>query len=86
MVSDWDTGAAVPHFGLEDTGALADFLEGRFPRPAVEQMELLIGDRRMALDAQAAQILIRTIWSLVGDGRAAAPPVAIELRIPRSTT
>ncbi len=30
LVTDQDHGLDVPHFGLEDTGALADFLERRF--------------------------------------------------------
>lgn len=86
MVSDWDTGAAVPHFGPEDTGSLADFLERRFPRPTSPQpVELLVGGRRVPLDPQTATILVRTIWSLVGDGRAAAPTAPVELRIPGPT-
>ncbi|MBI4537659.1 MAG: molybdopterin-guanine dinucleotide biosynthesis protein B [candidate division NC10 bacterium] len=86
VVSDWETGAAVPHFGLEAAGALADFLEGRFLRPAGRaRVELLIGDQRAPLDPQTASILVRVIWSLVGDARTAAPTVPVELRIPGPT-
>jgi len=86
VVSDWETGAAVPHFGLEDTAALADFLESRLLRPAVaERLELLVGGRRVSLDAETARILVRAIWSLVGDHRTAEPTVPVELRIPGPT-
>ncbi len=87
VVADWETGAAVPHFGLEDTGSLADFLESRFLRTATaEGLELLVGGQRVSLDPQTARILVRTIWSLVGDHRALEPTVPVELRIPGPTT
>ncbi len=87
VVADWETGAAVPHFGLEETVGLADFLESRLLRPATaEPLELLVGGQRVSLDSQTARIVVRTIWSLVGDHHAAEPTVPVELRIPGPTT
>lgn len=83
VVSDRDTGAAVPHFGLEDTPALADFLETRFLRPsAADPLDLLIGGRRIPLDPGTAEILVRVVWSLVGDHPTPTPTGTVELRIP----
>ena len=83
VVSDWDTGASVPHFGLEDVAPLADFIEqGYLETTARPGMEILVGGRRHTLDPQAEAIFVRVVRSLLGDCRdlSAGPP--IELRIP----
>jgi len=82
VVSDWETGASVPHFGLEAVAALADFLAARFLRPApADPLELLIDGRRVPLEAGTAEVLRRVVWSLVGDTRTPVPPGTVELRI-----
>ncbi len=83
VVADWDTGASVPHFGLEAVPVLADFIEGQYLKAAEPvAAEVLVGDRRLNLDAQAQEILARVIRSLVGDGRdlSDGPPIEIRLR------
>jgi molybdopterin-guanine dinucleotide biosynthesis protein B len=87
VVSDWDTGAAVPHFGLEDIGPLADFIEhGYLHRTDRPGLEVLVGGHRADLDAQTEAVLVRVIRSLLADCRdlSAGPP--IELRIPGQTS
>jgi hypothetical protein len=83
VVADWETGSPVPHFGLEDVGPLADFIEREWltgqDRPGVD---LLVGGRRVALDAQAEAVLARVVRSLVGDCRDLSGGPTIELRIP----
>ncbi len=86
VVSDWDTGAPVPHFGLEDVARLADFIEHGYLRTADRPaLEILVGGRRRRLDPRAEAIFVRVIRSLLGDGQdlSAGPP--IELRIPGQT-
>jgi len=83
VVSDWNSGAPVPHFGLEDVASLTDFIEREYlqqaGRPA---LEALVGGRRVALDPQAEAALVGAIRSLLGDrGDPSAGP-SIELRIP----
>lgn len=77
VVADWDTGASVPHFGLEETAKLADFLEVRFVRQVVApRAELLVGGERVALDPDTEARLIRLVEEAVhGAGR------SIELRL-----
>lgn len=83
VVSDWDTGAPVPHFGLEDIPPLADFIEQRYLQPPERpELEVLIDGRRHTLDPRVEAVFVRVVRSLLGEGRdpAAGPP--IELRIP----
>ncbi len=83
VVADWDTGAPVPHFGLEAAPALAEFIERQYLKAAEPpRVEVLVGDRRVALDTQAQGILARVIRSLVGDCRdlTDGPPIEIRLR------
>ncbi|MCK7528891.1 MAG: NTP transferase domain-containing protein [Ignavibacteriales bacterium] len=48
MVSDWDTGAPVPHFGLEDVVRLADFIERHYLQPPDRPaLEILVGGHRV---------------------------------------
>lgn len=83
VVSDWDTGASVPHFGLEDVAPLADFIEqGYLETTARPGLEILVGGRRHTLDPQAEAIFVRVIRSLLGDCRDLSAGPAIELRIP----
>jgi molybdopterin-guanine dinucleotide biosynthesis protein B len=83
VVSDWITGAAVPHFGLEDTAPLADFIDERYPpgtgRPG---MEVLVGGRRVALDAQAEAALVRAVRGVVTPEHDPTGRLPVELRIP----
>jgi molybdopterin-guanine dinucleotide biosynthesis protein B len=83
VVSDWATGAAVPHLGLEDTAALADFIDERYPpgsgRPSVE---VLVGGRRVALDAQAETALARAVRGIVALEHDPTGRLPVELRIP----
>lgn len=83
VVSDWDTGAPVPHFGLEDVATLADFIEqGYLQESGRPGLEILVAGRRHTLDPQAEAVFVRVVRSLLGDCRdlSAGPP--IELRIP----
>jgi hypothetical protein len=83
VAADWDTGAPVPHFGLEEIAALADFVEREYPAPgAGPAPELLVGGRRVALNVEAAQALARAVHDLVGDSLDLSDGPAIELRIP----
>jgi molybdopterin-guanine dinucleotide biosynthesis adapter protein len=81
VVADWDTGAPVPHFGLEQIGPLADFVEQAILRTPRTEVELLVGGRRVALDPQADILLARVVRGLVGDCRDLTQGPAIELRI-----
>jgi hypothetical protein len=84
VAADWDTGAAVPHFGLEDVGPLVDFIERGYLQDAGRPgLEILVGGRRLVLDAQAEATLVRTVRRLVGDAGNLAEGPPIELRIPR---
>ena len=83
VAADWATGAPVPHFGLDSAGPLADFIEAEFLRGEDRQgLDLLVGGRRVALDAQAEVVLARVVRSLVGDCRDLTGGPTIELRIP----
>ena len=83
VVADWATGAPVPHFALDAVAPLADFIEREIlTGEAVQGVDLLVGGRRVALDAQAAVVLARVVRSLVGDCRDLAGGPPIELRIP----
>lgn len=83
VVSDWVTGAAVPHFGLEDTAPLVEFIERRFPpgtgRPGVE---ILVGGRRVALDAQAEAALVRAVRGVLAPEHDPSGELPVELRLP----
>jgi len=85
VVTDRPLEVPVPRFGLEDVAGLADFVEREFLRAsAPPQVEVLVGTRRLALDAEGQEILARVVRSLVGDplGPREGPP--IEIRIPGS--
>jgi molybdopterin-guanine dinucleotide biosynthesis protein B len=83
VVADWDTGAAAPHFGLEDVVPLADFIEQEYLRAAGRgAVEILVGGRRRALDADAEAALIRAVRSLVGAPQDSSGAPSIELRFP----
>jgi molybdopterin-guanine dinucleotide biosynthesis protein B len=82
VVADWETGAPVPHFGLEQVGPLADFLEREvIQRTPRTEVDLLVGGRRVVLDRQAEVLLARLVRSLVGDCRDLSQGPSIELRI-----
>ncbi len=81
VVADWETGAPVPHFGLEQVGPLADFLEAAMARVPSNEVELLVGGRRVALDREADVLLARVVRSLVGNCRDLTQGPPIELRI-----
>ncbi len=86
VVADWDTGASVPHFGPEAVPALADFIERQYLKTAEPAaVEVLVGNRRLNLDAQAQEILARLIRSLLGDGRNLSDGPPIEIRLRRRT-
>jgi len=56
---------------LDDVAALADFIEREFLQPsAASRVEVLVGSRRLALDAEGQEILARVVRSLVGIPRA----------------
>jgi len=83
VVSDRQIDVAVPRFGLEEVSPLAEFIEAEFLascRPST--VEVLIGDRRAALDEESQQILARVVRSLVGDRRelGSGPPIEIRIR------
>ena len=83
VASDWDTGAAVPHFGLEDVSPLADFIEREhLQRSGGPTLEALVGGRRVALDPRVEAELVRAIRGLLGEGRDPSGLPPIELRIP----
>lgn len=83
VAADWDTGAPVPHFGLEEIALLADFIEREYPAPSAgPTLELLVGGRRVGLNAEAAQALARAVHGLVGDSQDLSDGPTIELRIP----
>lgn len=83
VVSDWDTGTAVPHFGLEDVTALADFIERGYLQGAGQPgLEALVGGRRVALAPEAEAALVRAVRSLLGENRDSVGGPPIELRIP----
>lgn len=82
VVSDRDLPLAVPRFGLEEVGPLADFIEREFLKGARPSLvDLLVGGRPVALDAEAQETLARVVRSLVGDCRDLGSGPAIELRI-----
>jgi len=83
VVSDWDTGAPVPHFGLEDVLRLADFIEQHYlPPPDRPRLEILVGGHRHTLDPRVEAVFVRVVRSLLGDGRDPSTGPPIELRIP----
>ncbi len=87
VVADWETGVPVPHFALDAAGPLVDFIEAHFLRGDGGQgLDLLVGGRRVALDAQAEVVLTRVVRSLVGDCRDLTGGPTIELRIPGRTS
>ncbi len=82
VVADWETGAPVPHFGLDAIGPLADFLERHIANDRVQtEVELVVGGRRIALDAPTDALLARLVRSLTGDPHDAEHTAPIELRI-----
>ncbi len=86
VVSDWDTGAPVPHFGLEDVGPLADFIERTYLRPGERLgLDLLVDGRRRTLDPRVETVLARVVRSLLGGGGDPTSGPSIELRIPGQT-
>jgi molybdopterin-guanine dinucleotide biosynthesis protein B len=86
VVADWETGASVPHFALEATEQLADFVEREFLREEGRiGLDLLVGGRRVALDVQAEVVLTRVVRSLVGNCQDLSGGPTIELRIPGGT-
>jgi molybdopterin-guanine dinucleotide biosynthesis protein B len=83
VVSDWETGAPVPHFGLEDVVPLADFVEREHaPRTGPPRLEVLVGGRRVVLDPQAESDLLRAIRGAVAGGADLSGGPDVELRIP----
>ena len=83
VVSDWDTRASVPHFGLEAVARLADFIEQSYLQASTRPgLEILVGGHRCTLDPQVEAVVVRVVRSLLGDcgDPSAGPP--IELRIP----
>ena len=83
VVADWPTGAAVPHFGLEETGPLADFIEQRYPPGTGRSgVEVLIGGRRVVLGAQAEAALARAVRGALASEHDPAGRLPVELRIP----
>jgi molybdopterin-guanine dinucleotide biosynthesis protein B len=82
VVSDWDTGAQVPHFGLEAVGPLADFVEEGYLHGADRsQLEVLVAGRRLVLGAEAETVLVRVVRSLLGNSGDLSAGPSIELRI-----
>jgi molybdopterin-guanine dinucleotide biosynthesis protein B len=87
VVTDRDLALSVPRFGLEEVGPLADFVEREFLRAVrPHRVEVLVGDRRIALDDGAQEILARVVRSLVGDSRdlTGGPPIEVRIRGPMS--
>jgi len=82
VVTDGDPPLAIPRFGLEEVGPLADFIEREFlGGPGVSRVDLLVDGRQVALDNQAQEILARVVRSLVPDGQDISGGPPIELRI-----
>ena len=85
VVTDRPLEVTVPRFGLDDVAALADFIEREFLQPsAASRVEVLVGSRRLALDAEGQEILARVVRSLVGDPTSLRDGPPIEVRIPGS--
>jgi molybdopterin-guanine dinucleotide biosynthesis adapter protein len=83
VVSDWDTGAPVPHFGLEEIARLADFIQEGYLRTSVRPaLEILVGGRRRALDPRVEAVFVRVVRSLLGNGQDLSTGPPIEIRIP----
>jgi len=83
VVSDWATGASVPHFGLEDTAPLADFIAERYPLgPGRLGVEVLVGGRRVALDARTEAALVRAVRGVLAPADDPTGGLPVELRIP----
>jgi hypothetical protein len=83
VVSDWATGAAVPHFGLEDPAQLADFIEQRYPLGAGRgAVDILVGGRRATLDPQTEVALIRAVRGVLVPAHDPSGGLSVELRIP----
>lgn len=83
LVSDRGVAGGVPRFAPDEVGPLADFIEREFlSGSGPSSVEVLVGDRRVALDEQAQEILARVVRSLVGDHRhlGAGPPIAVRIR------
>lgn len=83
VVTDRDLAPAVPRFGLDEVAPLADFIEREFltgTRPSL--VDVLVGGQRIALDAEAQEILARVVRSLVGDCRdlGSGPPIEVRVR------
>lgn len=82
VASDWDTGAAVPHFGLDDVGALADFVEHGYLREAAHaRVEVLAGGRRVTLNPAAEAALVHAIREAIPESRDSPGERPIEIRI-----
>jgi molybdopterin-guanine dinucleotide biosynthesis protein B len=82
VVSDRDFPVAVPRFGLEEVGALADFIGREFLAGATRsRADVLVDGRWVPLEKEAQEILARVVRSLVGDPRELGNGPAIELRI-----
>ncbi len=83
LVSDREVACGVPRFGPDEVGPLADFIEREFlGGSGPSSVEVLVGDRRIALDDQAQEVLARVVRSLVGDHRdlGAGLPIAVRIR------
>jgi molybdopterin-guanine dinucleotide biosynthesis protein B len=82
VVSDRDLPVAVPRFGLEEAGPLADFIEGKFlAGGSRSRVEVLVDGRWVPLEARAQEILARVVRSLVADPRDPGGGPQIELRV-----
>ena len=82
VVTDRDFPLPVPRFGLEAVGPLADFIEREFLKEAkASRVDVLVGGRRVSLDAEAQEVLARVVRSLVGDCRDLRSGPTIELRV-----
>jgi molybdopterin-guanine dinucleotide biosynthesis protein B len=82
VVTDRDLTLAVPRFGLDGVGELADFIEREFLKETKPScVDVLVGGRRIALDGQTQEILARVVRSLVGDCRDLGGGPTIELRV-----
>ena len=82
VVTDRPLDVPVPQFGLDDVAALADFIEREFLQASSPtRVEVLVGGRRVALDADAQEILARVVRSLVGDPTNLRDGPPIEIRV-----